>query len=400
MQCEFSYDGHFPSKDSILISCSLFRLKNSYRSFDVYAEGLQRLQKECSKLDYHLLVYFDHSVEDEPIFKTLKASTDNNVLFCKYNCPRYQDKDGYHLNAFGMFVRFLPFFLPQTLRYTAMYVSDIDLGWGELKLYLHSFLQTFIRSRYSCAFVYKIGYEYRYGEEFSVPGTTRCFLANFYAKRPLVPVSVMQEFVDGVLQGDQNLEESLQNLYQKLVKYPEDHPNHQVAQRYNKNLFGYGVDEYFINKCVIPTLSYDDVGCFYLHDNLKKHLRKLLREDTLTAEQWDSFFDEMIGERTEGTFEERLEYLIKYVNTGCFKRTFVEKMECYFSTVSKLVKRVLDICREHPPALRDLPMWLNNLALSKKKGGRIQILYCMNEEEYRNVDLDKYVKIYPISRLI
>ena len=59
--CKLRYFGTPPNNDSVLITCSIFQLKNMYRNLDKYTNGLFKLIEYVKKLDYHILIYFDKS---------------------------------------------------------------------------------------------------------------------------------------------------------------------------------------------------------------------------------------------------------------------------------------------------------------------------------------------------
>src|SRR5271169_6723939 len=74
--CKLEYTGKDPVGTEIIMSVSLFKLNNMYRDITVYVNGLRGIiEYICNptgKLNIHLIVYHDHSVEQDEKFIDLK----------------------------------------------------------------------------------------------------------------------------------------------------------------------------------------------------------------------------------------------------------------------------------------------------------------------------------------
>ena len=64
MKYKFKYTGIFPNKNDILISCSIFKLKNLYKDFSKYTIGLNILIETVLLNNMKIIVYYDNSIKD------------------------------------------------------------------------------------------------------------------------------------------------------------------------------------------------------------------------------------------------------------------------------------------------------------------------------------------------
>jgi len=132
-------DKNLISKFEIMICCSLFKMKDSYRDFSKYVKNflswIYKVPKSaCVRL------YVDESVLEEEIFKVI---IDRNIPHLEIVFYQFDDfkissevskgsedkSDIYHDGTFGSIVRFLAFynkpFIPNNIKY--IWVSDVDL---------------------------------------------------------------------------------------------------------------------------------------------------------------------------------------------------------------------------------------------------------------------------------
>ena len=74
--CSFEYFGKDPTKDEVIISCSIFKMHSMYRNINKYLDGLQKIIEYICDSSYdinaHMIVYYDHSVEEDEKFIKLK----------------------------------------------------------------------------------------------------------------------------------------------------------------------------------------------------------------------------------------------------------------------------------------------------------------------------------------
>ena len=173
--CEFESIGPEPSEDSVIISCSIFKLNDMYRDITVYLEGLKRLIDFVNDIEnttkLHLIIYYDHSVESDEKWIDLKtyilyphglSSVEKNkrIQINKYKCLSFI-KDNLHRGTFGTFIRFYPLFNKKYEK-NLKFVSDIDYSDREILFYCKYVVDKMLKYLHNCMCIYKIGYEWKY----------------------------------------------------------------------------------------------------------------------------------------------------------------------------------------------------------------------------------------------
>ncbi len=110
------------STKDVLISTAIFKMKDSYRSFEKYENQLDNLIKNIPSFA-NIRIYVDDSTNY--LFEKYKDY--KNVEFVYYKCiPFLTDDEKYHDGTFGSIVRLLPCFdFPKGYKYVC--VSDIDV---------------------------------------------------------------------------------------------------------------------------------------------------------------------------------------------------------------------------------------------------------------------------------
>lgn len=305
-KCKLNYFGTAPTNKSILLTCSIFQLKKMYEHLDTYTRGLDRLIRYATKLKYHILIYFDESIKHNNTFKKIldDNSTNKGVYFCEYRCPDYLNNDTHHRNIFGMYIRLLPIF-DKTIKFKCVYISDIDYTDLELLFFIKSHIQQFMDSKYKYACNYKIGYEWKYMSLFNIPNTNVAVLSNLLLKEHILSPDFLFSFLkklknkDKLILDIQNyLIELKQENKKKTIKFGKKIRRHEQEAfniKYTSDLFSYGLDEYFINKYLIPELSYDNIGVFYIYDNLTIYVEQILEYDKIPPEILNNYIMNILG---------------------------------------------------------------------------------------------------------
>ena len=109
----FTYNYKITNKKFNIICISLFKMKNSYREFKIYTDGILEIFKHYKKYfpDFILRIYFDDSVVDNKEFiKLYNILNKNNQQLIHFDCPKFKLDKKYHRGIFGMMIRFLPYF--------------------------------------------------------------------------------------------------------------------------------------------------------------------------------------------------------------------------------------------------------------------------------------------------
>jgi hypothetical protein len=129
--CNFTYVGHYDfnfKKKYDVISTCLFRMKDHYKDFSVYINGMKRWLKEIYKLDKNLIMLIfidDHIYKDKEIMRLIHLN--KRVCPILYSCEDYISNN-YHIDAFGTFTRFFPLFNFPNNFTNNVFIVDIDLG--------------------------------------------------------------------------------------------------------------------------------------------------------------------------------------------------------------------------------------------------------------------------------
>ena len=96
-----------------LICCSLFKMKNSYKDFSMYTEGIYEILNfyDSSNQDIIFRIYFDESLDEEESWKEALQEIEKREYteLVKYECERVKDGK-FHDGVFGTLMRFLPLF--------------------------------------------------------------------------------------------------------------------------------------------------------------------------------------------------------------------------------------------------------------------------------------------------
>lgn len=112
------------NKNNKLVSCCLFKLKNSYKDFNIYLNNLYLISNKILKNNFNLRIYIDNTVYlDNTIFNNLKKI---NCEIYLYDFKKYKVDNLYHINLFGTLMRFLPIFGHNSKKYEIIYIIDID----------------------------------------------------------------------------------------------------------------------------------------------------------------------------------------------------------------------------------------------------------------------------------
>ncbi|ATZ80828.1 hypothetical protein BMW23_0782 [Bodo saltans virus] len=435
MSYTLKYNGTFPNNDSIVMSSVFFKLKNMYKSIKIYMEGLERLIKIIKENKYHLILYYDNSVINDNDFLDMynKYVKDENILFCKYSFPKYQDSDGYHKGTFGTLIRYLPIF-SKKIQYKCLYICDVDLTYGELKLYIENCLSLFMESKYKFAALYKIGYEWKYQDLYNIPNTNITILANLMTKKHLKMKKIFFDFLNKINMNDKELvdiKNKKENIRQEKIKNVKQFATHISIDdavlnaeniKNDTNLFSYGIDELFVNKYLLYNiLKKHKIGVFYIYDNLDKFQHKIINFESIPDDQLEKYYKKVFGkynnlilnsiyDLNDRTFyiQQRNEHIKKLFNLliSILKGlNFVHKnnnLETLLETTRYILKRFIKYTikygEKYPTDSSN--DWINNLLLHKKKGMFFFMNHKITHKNYNQYDLKKFIKIYSLNKLI
>lgn len=121
----------FIKYDKLLSLCA-FKMPSSYKSDDIYIDGLENIINTFSNIKnnkWNVRIYYDLSVfKNQKYIKLLKYALKTNICeLCLYSFPDFKISKIYHSGTFGTLTRMMAFFdFENQLNYDIVYISDID----------------------------------------------------------------------------------------------------------------------------------------------------------------------------------------------------------------------------------------------------------------------------------
>jgi hypothetical protein len=119
-------DGGWDDK-TVCISCSLFKMKSSYRSFDKYTSSFMNWYRQIP-INAYVRLYIDESILNERRF--IETISNLNVEVILVDCPDFKmEYEPFHDGTFMSITRFLSLYeyppLPSSV--DTIWISDIDM---------------------------------------------------------------------------------------------------------------------------------------------------------------------------------------------------------------------------------------------------------------------------------
>ncbi len=239
-------------KKKNLICSSLFKLKNSYRSLDKYVNGVSIIANHLKKkmTDYTLRLFIDQSIyNDSKIMEILLQIEGLEIVV--YHCFDFVRDDIYHVGLFGTIVRMFPIFDFENNDANMILINDIDIENQENiihteKVYnilkehhklnkLTLFNIGILSSASRLYFNIHNRLDYLYHDHINV-----YTLTDKICSIQRLPHELLTSF----------LKETLSNK-SKFYSFYEYYKNSShITEEMEQYI--YGVDEYFINKSLIP----------------------------------------------------------------------------------------------------------------------------------------------------
>lgn len=412
-ECNVKYYGSMPTNESTIICCSIFRLRHSYNPSSLYVSGLETLIKYATAANYHMVIYYDHSIRDEESFRRLYNMWIKHpkVLFCYYVCPSFVDNET-HKGFFGAHVRLLPIFTDIDIPFKGMFIADIDLSIGQIKMCVDTHLPIFMQSKYEMAFHYKIGYEYRYANELNIPGTNVTVLFNTFTKKKILNSSSLFTFLKRLLNNDPTLQKKFEAI-KSYFTYQLKHANElgqdrksklmeNYVARFNDTRVVYGTDELYLNQFLIPAIIDEGIpiGCFYTYDTYRLYPYKIIDMNQMTNADLDHIFLKVIGHNPPSNISHKdyIRYIYDYLGKD-------QNIPAKYKTVQKILRRFTYYIEKYShkyPHIRQerVQTWIINLMLHRKKGVRGSLLPTIITQNYHKVDLKPFIKIYSMKWLM
>lgn len=249
-----------PSNYNVISTC-IFLMKASYKSTQLYYNGLKNLTRiieNSPKEDkLYLYLFHDKTIEEKqhkdpqinkeiqelwiPLLNDLRNK--ERIFLIRYDFPEFKEDKFYHVSTFGTIVRFLPFFdLPENINIDIVYCIDLDLNKTVYKQIInlisymrkHKDIDMYFRTR-EC---YEVNF-WTYIQKLKNVTHLR-IIASSFATRIKFAFSYFTSFLRDILKN-KNTE-----LHELLNTIKDIDPI-----KGNNYKFAYGYDEYFINKYIL-----------------------------------------------------------------------------------------------------------------------------------------------------
>jgi len=221
-----------------VLSCSLFKMQQSYRDFSRYETNFKRFLVESKNLkNFETRVYVDDTTKD--IVMQLTASRPDVSVY-HFNCPQFREGNG-HTGVFGMIPRFLPLFEEGL---NAVWISDVDL----LPNFLNPNILTSMKRTQSDVFINTVVCSQR------KPwlNVKHPIIAYRFISFITFPKQLLTRFLNKVSDGDFN------DLISEINTYN--------SRKSSQDIFPYGLDEFFINTSIYKSIKRRDVQVFLYKD--------------------------------------------------------------------------------------------------------------------------------------
>lgn len=234
-------------KKKYLLSTSFFYLEKSYKSSQRYINGIEKIIDFVDQNEFYVLrIYYDKSIFLNSKYSELyeKIKSNKNVELYEYACSVFIKKLPFHIGTFGTLLRFMPLF--EKSDYDVIYILDIDdSNYDYIKLYINNLIKSDKKFYFNTFENYSTRYMGKFDNKF---GNT--VLANIYVKDYTFDIKIMTNFLNWISKSNK--------LFKTLEHINKHVPNFKHASK--DIICTYGLDEYFLNICMINTLNEKDIG--------------------------------------------------------------------------------------------------------------------------------------------
>jgi len=240
-----------PKTNYNIISCVFFIKKELYKDLNIYIDGLTHIIQNILPT-FRLRIYYDSSVK-EILNKILNNFI--NIELYEYRIQLLSDGI-YHKGVIGTFMRFLPLFNLEYHKVDKCIIFDID---NKINNFYNDILKYFYENEI------KIAYRSRF-----------CYLN----KRVLCTKNKYPLIASFIYQSIQLPLKIFSKFFEKL--YIEN--DVKIIKKINKcgikNIYEYGIDEFFLNKYYIKYLKKKNISfilVLYNHIDIISGLKKFLK---------------------------------------------------------------------------------------------------------------------------
>jgi hypothetical protein len=243
---------HVKKHKTYLFSGVIFKMKDSYRDFSIYVDGVIEELKyfdNCKEnITYRL--YFDESVEDDESWDVLLKEFNKRKFteLYKYTYPPLKNGK-FHDGVFGTLVRFLPLFDSNKDRDWEIFSSiDIDISTNNTMENLVMVNKEFKKRNQD--FLVKIPMCHNTFVFWAVPRNLKnkknelYIIASGFSSKITFDIKYLYNFIEDITNKDSEYKFYLENI---VPKFRNDNKK--------DDLFIYGMDEYFLSNYILPDLE-------------------------------------------------------------------------------------------------------------------------------------------------
>lgn len=238
----------------IVLSTCLFKLPGGgYKSFQKYLSGIKIMNDTANKRDASVVVFIDMSIsKDQKIMKYLRSL--NRVVTSSFMC-RQLLVDKHHIGTIGMLIRFFPLFdYDPIFSDKHVFVLDADIVQYRIDMMFEMYDNIL---NYHLEDTNYIGYIGRYNHINMI--RSKSYNGKYY------PYCLAQKII-----GFKRLPHIiLETFINKLIKYKNPNKFERLTdyeisdeKKCEQNIC-FGVDEYFLNKVLIPYMALNKLDFCY-----------------------------------------------------------------------------------------------------------------------------------------
>lgn len=235
----------------IIISISLFKMKEAYRKFPEYITSFLNWFPRIPQKTY-VRMYVDDSVLEDQDFSKIMNLKDGNLEIVQYYCKEFFIEEhkskkkvenmsfpkGYHDGTFGTIIRMIPLFeKPPGIKY--IWVSDTDMA---SKVFSNKFIKVMKEKNVKVFYYSKSCYYKPWSKNIHYPVIANRIIMN--SKIELNKGNITR-FLNDILKG------KYQDTFDSIKKHYES-----TFRSFEKTkFFPYGFDELFTNKYLYPVFK-------------------------------------------------------------------------------------------------------------------------------------------------
>ena len=302
-----------------LICCSLFKMKNSYKDFSMYTEGIYEILNfyDSSGQDIIFRIYFDESLDEEESWKEVLQEIEKREYteLVKYECERVKEGK-FHDGVFGTLMRFLPLFDSEKEKKWNIY-SCVDVDWKqETDADFFKIVEFFEKSKQKFFIKLPKCYDKKpWIEPYKTKGHSLAIIASGFSTKITFSKNLLLNFLLDIMKKGKVFQKFMDN-YKNVAKIFE--------KNISNDMFIYGVDEYFLGEVILKNIAKKKIDVLIYHwwityTGLLVQIRKAnnnfkdLTQDQ--EERWKNLLKKVIHYKDDKSLKQN--YIFLELNAQC-----------------------------------------------------------------------------------